>query len=223
MNELLKRKCLHCGAEYSNIYSHSADKRYSYTQPTTYCSKSCASKARLNNNPGCIQPAKTKDELLSSINAAIDDAGRYLTTTDVMKRVKVSSKTLTKHNISVVELNRERGYDRPASAFQESVGEILSDILGEVETEKSFVGLEGSTGHPLRVDFHVVDTGVVVEADGVQHLDKDHPWSNTNPNGSVQQYDRIKDEFFDSKGYRVIRIPYKRNVTKDYVLRHLEF
>lgn len=129
-----------------------------------------------------------------------------------------SSKTFTKHGLKNTELNGEAGFTKVKSKFQEIVGDILKENFTTVEKERKFDGLVGTTGHPLRVDFYIPEANLVVEADGHQHSDPNHPWSKWN-NGTVQQYDQIKNEFFKEKGITLKRVPYKRNLKESDVLK----
>ena len=59
-----------------------------------------------------------------------------------------------------------------------------------------------------------------MEADGSQHNDPNHPWKQWN-NGTVAQYDKIKDDYFEEKGIRLVRVPYKKRVKGSDILSRL--
>lgn len=205
-----KRNCHHCGSEYRNVYKTGGAYNTPYTIETKYCSKSCAQLAK----------SRTPDELLNDITNTISSAGRYLTGSEIQKSLKVSSKTISKYKLSVAEMNAMCGFNKPTSAFEQQVGNVIKETFPDVLEQATFDGLEGAKGHPLRVDFFLPDIGLVVEADGPQHSLKDHPWASSNPNGSVAEYDQIKDSYFENRNLKVIRIPYKRNVSSRHVLKY---
>lgn len=109
---------------------------------------------------------------------------------------------------------------KPKSKFQDNVGQVLTKSFESVEQEKTFDGLVGVKGHPLRVDFYIPEINTVVEADGSQHSDPKHPWKEWS-NGTVAQYDKIKDDYFAEKGIRLVRVPYKPRVKESDVLSRL--
>jgi hypothetical protein len=187
-----------------------------YTIPTSYCSKSCAGKAK-----GPILEDRGKENLKAEALQCIEAAGRYLTKEEILTEVKCSSKTLTKHGIKISELNAELGFIKPRSVFEGKVGRILKDKFSNVESEKTFEGLTAPTGYPLRVDFYIPELNLVVEADGLQHSDKKHPWA-THPNGTVREYDEIKNKFLRDNEIDLVRIPYSKNVTPESVLDKLD-
>lgn len=207
------RNCKNCGILYSLEY---ADKHgYTYLLDTQCCSKSCA--ARLQKGKGCIQPDVGETALREKAKAFISEQGEYCSKDEICKAVKHSCKTFSKHGIKFSELNKELGFDKPKSQFQNRVENVLKDRFNCVETEKSFDGLVGTTGHPLRVDFYISEINTVVEADGSQHKDPNHPWKEWK-NGTVAEYDLIKNVFFEDSGIRLVRIPYKRAISESDVL-----
>jgi len=205
-----ERICPVCGTVFSLIY---IDKHgYSYTTDTEHCSKSCAGKARTHIDP---------DQLRSKALDFISEQGRYCTGAEIFSGTGHSSKTFIKNGIKVSELNSEFDFSKPRSVFQERVKEILSERYPDLESEKTFDGLLGSTGYPLRVDFYIPSENMVVEADGLHHNFENHPWAKWK-NGTIREYDLIKEKFLDDNGIRLCRIPYKHNVKSEDVIVHLD-
>lgn len=206
MQDLISRKCKFCGKEFVPEYTTTG---YSvYNDSVVHCSKSCAVSATRSI---------TTEELRQEILAFIRSTGRYCTTVDITTGVNRSSKTIIKHGLSIKQLNNECGYSKPKSAFQRSVGEILQKEFDVVLDEQTFDGLVGTTGSPLRVDFVIPELSLVVEADGYQHKYVDHPWAQFK-NGSCSEYDEIKGKFFSNTDLKLCRIPYRRKVSKEFVL-----
>lgn len=216
---MFKRICEQCGIEYSNIYKSRNSK---YTIKTRFCSKQCASRFKCQNNErSIIKPLPNKEEIIDEIIEFIKSKGRYCSNVEIRQGINRSSKSLTKLNISLADLNLQLGFIKPKSKFENEVYLILTQLFETVITQKEFDGLVGTKGHPLKVDFFIPKYNIVIEADGSQHANQNHIWYNTNPNGSVKLYDEIKNNYFDSKGISIIRIPYKRRVTTEYVQKFL--
>lgn len=204
-----ERNCACCGNVFSLIYTD----RFGYTSllNTECCSKSCATKKTRGIDNSSLE---------NKIRDFIRDKNEYCTRQEICNGIKHGSKTLTQNHINVPALNESVGFTKPKSKFQDKVGEFLKKSFPTLETEKKFDGLVGTTGYPLRVDFFISEINTVVEADGSQHSKPDHPWSKWN-NGTVAEYDKIKNQYFEEKGIDVVRIPYKRNLKKEDILSHL--
>ena len=210
--------CANCGYVFSRIYTD----RHGYQSilKTIYCSKSCAAKSPAKTNKGCIAPDVGQSTLKQKALDFISQKGCYCTADEICKGIGHSSKLFVKHGLKTSELNAEVGMIKSKSIFQGNVGEVLRSNFNDVEQEKSFDGLVGVKGHPLRVDFYIPEINTVVEADGTQHSDPKHPWKEWN-NGTVAQYGKIKDDYFEDKGIRLVRIPYKPRVKESDVLSRL--
>ena len=71
-------------------------------------------------------------------------------------------------------------------------------------------------GYPLRIDFYIPELNLFIEADGTQHCDPSNPWYNE----YYVECDNLKTEYCNKVG-TLIRIPYSKNITTEYVLNHL--
>ena len=219
MTNLNERKCAYCGKTYSLLYE---DKRgYTYLLKTTHCSKSCASKNPVKINKGYIKPEITTETLKQQAIDFINEKGSYCTSEELCKGVGHSNKTFWKHGLKTKDLNAETGLNKSKSICKDDGGQGEGKNFAEDVHEKAFDGLVGAKGHPLRVDFYIPEINTVVEADGSQHSDPKHPWGKWN-NGTVTQYDKIKDDFFSEKGIRLVRIPYKKKIKESDVLSRLD-
>lgn len=216
MTNLNERKCTQCGKNFSLIYTDKFG--YKSILKTTHCSKACA--AKNNIGKGCINLDIGKEALEQKALAFIHEKNEYCTSSEICNGINHSNKTFTKHNLLISEINKKLGFIKPKSKFQEQVGEFLKKEFTNVETEKKFDGLVGNTGHSLRVDFYIHEINTVVEADGSQHNDPKHPWKEWN-NGTVTEYDEIKDKFFKEQGIALVRVPYKRNLKESDILSRL--
>ena len=210
LTKLNENTCKNCGCTYSLLYTNKSG--YDYLVKTSFCSKSCAGKAQ--------RPLISEEDLKNKALTYIREQGKYCTKEELYKGVGHSSKTFMNHSLSITQLNAEAGMVKPKSKFQDNVGQVLTESFGRVEHEKTFDGLVGVKGHPLRVDFYIPEINTVVEADGSQHSDPKHPWKEWN-NGTVAEYDKIKDDYFAEKGIRLVRVPYKPRVRESDVLSRL--
>ena len=209
MTNLNERICIFCKKVYSLSYT---DKHgYSHNLNTSYCSKSCSTSA---------QRSVTVEDLKNKAIGFVKQAEKYSTKEEICKGVGHSSKTFLKHKLSFTEINHEAGFSKPKSAFQERVRMFLESRFENIEHEKTFSGLTGKTGHLLRVDFYIPEINTVVEADGSQHLYPNHPWG-THKNGTVAEYDNLKNDFFEKEGICLVRIPYKRNLRESDISSRL--
>ena len=218
MTKLNEQNCKYCGKLYSLVYKDKAG--YTSILRTSYCSKSCASKSLSKQNKGCILPDVGKETLRHKAINFIMNTGKHCSREEVCSGVGHSSKTFGKHNLKINDLNAEAGMIKPKSKFQGQVGEVLQKNFSHLEQEKTFNGLVGVKGHSLRVDFYIPEINTVVEADGSQHNDPNHPWKEWN-NGTVAQYDKIKNDYFLQNGIRLVRIPYKLKIKESDVLSRL--
>lgn len=210
MPNLNEKPCEYCGNMFAPLYTDKNGHQYTRDN-TNCCSKSCATQ-----NTRSITRIDLKRKALDFIR----EKNEYCTKDDICNGIKHSSKTFTQHGLKIVDLNHELGFHKPKSKFQETVNFMLKEVFPVVESEKRFDGLVGTTGHPLQVDFYIPCINTVVEADGSQHKDPKHPWRQWN-NGTVIEYDKIKDQFFKENGIEIVRIPYKRNIKESDVLSRL--
>ena len=213
-----ERSCATCGKVFSLEYID----RFGYKSilNTSHCSKSCASKSPFKTNKGCIKEDIGKDSILKKALDFIQEKNEYCTLAEICEGVGHSSKTFFKHGLKASDLNEYHGFIKTKSKFQTKVGDFLKEDFSTIETEKKFAGLVGVKGHPLRVDFYIPEINTVIEADGSQHSDPKHPWKEWN-NGTVADYDEIKNQYFQENGITLVRVPYKRNLKKDDILSRL--
>ncbi len=214
-----ERNCSYCGKLYSLIYTNKNG--YNYKVDTVCCSKICAAKFNVSLGKGAVMPDPGAVALKEKAINFLKERGCYSSMGEICNAVGHSNKTFVKHGLKTTELNSEAGFKKPKSKFQESVESILRQKYTDVETEKSFKGLVGNTGFPLRVDFYLPEINTVVEADGSQHRDPNHQWHKFK-NGTVEEYDKIKEVFFKENNVKVVRIPYKINIKNEDVLFRLE-
>ena len=173
------------------------------------CSKHCAGKVKAGE-------FHRKSDLQKKIVDLIKNDRRYLTKQEILDGIKISSKTLTTYNVSVLECNRIAGFKKPSRIFENMILSILQERF-VVETEVKFSNCLSPKGALLRFDFYLRGENVLIEADGSQHKDG-HPWYRS----YNKECDEIKDAWARKQGIHLIRIPYSKRVSKQYVFQFLE-
>lgn len=196
--------CNNCGETFSPPY------RIPRKKVLNYCSKQCAGAYRNGEPKSAYHRAS---DLRKAIRNLIQEEGRYVPLREVVDVLKISSKTLTKHNVSVLNENRSFGFRPNKRHFEDSVGKVLGEIFG-LEREVSFDWCKSPKGYPLTFDFQISGSKVLIEADGYQHK-KGHPWHTD----YTAQCDGIKDVETQRNGFVLVRIPYTRRVTRKYVMK----
>lgn len=196
--------CKYCGKEFIPNYSLSK-KRILH-----FCSKSCKTKFQK-------QGYYNKTQLENSIKKIIKEAGRYMTVKEVIDKLNISSKTLSHFNISILSLNRELNMKKPQSMFEYYVGVYLDEIFKDVQSQVTFDNCVSPKGYLLKFDFFSKSNNIIVEADGNQHKNKNHYFSSE----YTLECDKIKEDFCRKMGINLIRIPYNRQVTKEYIMKYL--
>lgn len=80
---------------------------------------------------------------------------------------------------------------------------------GNVLTEHRFQDCRSPRGNPLRFDYFIPSRNLCLEVDGWGHRAK-------NAQGQrLREYDRIRDEYCQRKGIRLLRIDYKDAVVRE--------
>ena len=173
-----------------------------------YCSRSCATTAQR----GGLTKAKVEEEIV----AYVINKGRYSTLIEIQKGIGRSSKTLTKFGISIKDLQATLGIFKAKSHFESAVYSVLTKEFDNVICEVTSEDLLSPKGYPLRIDFYIPELNLFIEADGTQHTDANNPWYNE----YYVECDNLKSVYCNKIG-TLLRIPYTKNVTTEYILKHL--
>ena len=173
-----------------------------------YCSKSCATTAQ--------RGGLTKVMIEQEIVEYVLRKGKYLTLVEILKGIGRSSRTISKFGISIKEIQESLGIVKSKSHFESAIYSILVKEFDNVICEVTSEDLVSPKGYPLRIDFYIPELNLYIEADGNQHTDPNNPWYNE----YYVKCDQLKTAYCNKVG-TLIRIPYSKNVTTDYVLNHL--
>lgn len=158
---------------------------------------------------------KTQKQLLEYIIIkAICEKKSYLSRNEAERLPKVTPYYLEKHQISIPELNKRCGLIKPSSIFETQVEEYFIHNNIKYEAQKKFDNLKNERN--LRFDFYLPDYNVLVECDGVQHVDHEHKFANA----GQELRDNLKNEWCKENNIPLIRIPYTRYASDVYLNKY---
>ena len=83
----------------------------------------------------------------------------------------------------------------------------------EISSQKWFVDLKSDLGNRLFFDYYIEDLLLCIEADGPSHSNPKHPWYSE----KVVRRDTLKNEYCNTKGLTLVRIPWKGKITPEYI------
>ena len=201
-------ECKQCNIKFTRKYINNTG--YEFTVDSAiFCSKSCATTYQ--------RGSLTRTVLIDEIINFITSKNRYCTKEEILKGIKRSSKTFTKFDISVKQIQESIGFTKSKSHFEEMIYTKLKKHFTNIECEKTFEDLVSPKGFNLRIDFYIKELNLIVEADGTQHYDKNNPWYNS----YYANCDLLKNEYATKRNINIVRIPYTKNVTDTYVNKYL--
>ncbi len=182
------------------------------TSGKQFCSTSCANSAR--------QKYHDAETLKNDIENLILNHGSYMTRPEICDSLSVSTETLEKYGVSVLDVNEKFGFKshgkmKGSSVFERRIGEVLSKCFSKVEHHVKYSTCLSPNGYKLEFDFRINDS-VLVEADGNQHKKGSPLYSSY-----MAQCDEIKNQWCKQNDIPLVRIPYRIVVKERYVLNHL--
>lgn len=152
---------------------------------------------------------------------------------ELLKEIKCSSKTWNKvmkeKEMTYTGFLNQLGIStkHKRSKFSQKVLCLLSEIYQNhtITEEKTFDDLvNDKTGHKLRLDFYIEELKIAIECDGKQHHEIEHYFNKkTIENGHTPSYitDKLKEEYCLKNKIKLIRIPYHKNVTMNYIKKYI--
>lgn len=171
-----------------------------------FCSRKCQG---LGINAQGLGPRHDDDELLARLTKVINAHQRCLSQEELMAEAGTTHKVLRARNWTMEFLYGEAGrtYERPrlSSRFEERVYSVVGDLFpdSEIETDKPLSGMHGFKKGKLLADMFIKDMGLIIEADGKQHLTgRDDPEKLE----YIRANDRLKDEYAACHGLALIRV-----------------
>lgn len=133
---------------------------------------------------------------------------------EILEQLKISCKTLNKFNISILSLNKKLNMKKPQSMFEYLVGVYLYEEFDDLEWQATFNDCISPKGFLLKFDYYSKINNLIIEADGIQHKNKNHYFSSE----YTLLCDSIKEDYCKNKNIKLIRIPYCKKVDKKYIL-----
>ncbi len=156
----------------------------------------------------------SRKKIIDDIMGLIYKENRYLTTAEIVSMLNISKHLLSKLNISIYKLNKLAGVKKPTSVFEDLCYKYLSEEYGEVERQKTFDDCLSEKGNLLKFDFYIPSENLLVEAQGTQHWNLDHVYTNE----YTIDCDRRKFRYAKRNKLKLATIEYKPLINKQYVL-----
>lgn len=180
-----------------------------------YCCKSCKAKDEKGSK------WSNKTSLVIAIKKLIKTKGRYVTVSEILSTLDVSSSTLYRWNISTININKQLGYKCPKAYIEVLVEQHLKQNYPSVSVvrQKTFEELKGPKGGQLRYDICIDDTQGLIEVDDKSHWDTSHIYYSP----QHCENDRRKDIFAQQLGIPLLRVKFT-SIGKDltYVLNEVD-
>lgn len=128
------------------------------------------------------------------------------------------------YNISYDKILSKNNISKPHSKFQTTIMSLVRQYYNnkyEIVEEMTFNDcFNPKTNCLLKFDIYIKDLNIIIECDGVQHDDKNAYYNKlVLKAGYTPSFitDKIKEEYCKQNNIKLIRIPYIRCVTKQYV------
>ena len=151
----------------------------SKNQKPNFCSNACAQSTQYPR----------KHMLVTAIKSLIKLRNKYTPLNIIIKKLSISSRRLSHHKISVIELNKNLGFKKPSSMMEFLVEELLISYNVNYKREHSFASLKYK--YVLRFDFYLCDDNILLELDDSSHYDKNNPYFSD----EVVKKDKLKNDF----------------------------
>ena len=207
--------CEYCGEKIDIGYKVSKKHHFKF------CSKSCKTLA---------QRGRTFEELYAiayDVVIAAYNRNDPITLQGMCKLAGVSSKTFRKYGVKYSKVLDDANVPIPRSKFQTSITAIVTKHLfpKPVISEHPFHGLiNPRTNANLRVDIFIPSIPLVIECDGLQHKETNHYFNNLVKRAGCTPViitDILKKNWLKAHDIPLVRIPYVKRITHDYVMSFL--
>jgi hypothetical protein len=202
---MIEFTCKTCGIKFKPPY------RLASKRTLHFCGRKCKT---VFQRQGYLNKA----QLENSIIKVIKEKGSYMVIQEIISELNISSKTLTKFRISALGLNRKCGMAKPKSMFEFRVYEVLNGLFEDMTSQQTFSSCVSPKGYELKFDFYSAERNLIVEADGDQHQNDSSIYSSE----YTIECDNIKNQWCIDEGITLVRIPYSRNVTANYVNKYVQ-
>ena len=194
------------------------------------CSDDCLKKYRsiLTTKQHSLDYTKIIGKIENYIIYNYNMYGIVKTLKECLIELHIAPKTYYKYcheyNISYDEILSKNNISKKHSKFQNNITKYIKLIFDnkyQIIEEKMFKDcVNPKTNHCLKFDIFIKELNIVIECDGVQHSKKNSYFNILTLNsGYTPSYitDKIKEDYCNKRKIKLIRIPYTRTVTKEYV------
>ena len=172
----------------------------------------------ISKNIKDIKESERKEFIVNLVKAYINKTKKYVSRIDIINLpCGITTYYLSKYNISIPKINLEYGLSKSQSIFEQCITNYLIRYNYKFEIQKTFDSLKSEKGNLLRFDFYLTDYNIFIEADGNQHYNKESKWYQED----TIKYDILKTEWCKSNNITLIRIPYQRNPSDEYIKKYI--
>lgn len=134
--------------------------------------------------------------------------GRYVYLQQILQQFNIDYRcTFQPLGISIQALNLQAGFQKLGqSKLQSWTYQMLTEVFlpSQIQRQKRYDDLRSQKGFKLRYDFAIPDYGILVQTDGIQHIDSNNKY--------FSEYrcdcDRRKDAYAAQHNMRLFRLPY---------------
>lgn len=195
--------CTYCSSTFAANKRLGTNGYTLYNMEAKFCSRSCSAKSG--------KTIHTKESLLDRIRMCFEYYQEYCTKEVILDYIGISSKTLTKFSITTTEVNQLHGYSN-SNYFERQVLKYLQSKYPNYTVLREYTFPDLIYKGLLRIDFYIPELALAIESDGAQHWDTSHHYYSEE--GILR--DAIKAEYLKNNNINLIRIPYKRKLSKVY-------
>ena len=197
--------CKFCGNSFIAYKQLSVRGYTQYNMAAKFCSKSCAAKSN--------KEQYSKEDINRRISFCMHYYQEYCNKERILDYIGISSKTFVKLGFSVKQINSSFGFYNKKDYFETQVYKWLLTKFSkhEIEREKTFDAMVDKG--KLRLDFYIKHKNLAIEADGLHHTNLDHTYFTL----ESKHRDHLKEAFLLKNNIQLIRIPYVRKLSIEYL------
>lgn len=202
-----KFTCLNCGKEFAP--------KWKVNSPRKFCCHKCSEEYHTGKPRG---KQRTREEIITAMRSEILKRNEYIQMPELMRVAHTCYDTITKLNITRIEVYRGIDVGQPNSV-EDQAYYILSDYIDDLEMSKVFDDCRSPKGRKLRFDLYSESLNLLIEVDGVHHRESNSSTAML----YFRECDRMKEVYAVKKGIRFVRVEVRRHerVTKEILLRYL--
>lgn len=159
-----------------------------------------------------------KKFIINVIKAHINKTQSFVSMNDIINLpCGITRYYIDKYKISIPQINLDYGLTKSQSIFEQCIANYLIRYNYNFEIQKTFSILKSPKGNLLRFDFYLRDQNILIEADGNQHWNIKSKWYHKR----IIEYDKLKTEWCFNNNIKLIRIPYHRNPSDNYIEKYI--